>query len=260
MIPEREDATAQFDRAPEARGGRHSTPYLLALTAGVLMVIGLNSSGHTHPPSAAPFVTLKHPASGGIDSALRLAEVGGTGTGDIGVAFGAATGHRHDQLVANYHPARLLKPIKHLHQRPSGEAFYGVISEHAQRAPADLLSGVNAALMSRELTTSAQKQVPTVAQPTFMARAVQPNSPKSILITGAAGFIGSHFALLLLDRGGYRITAVDDLSRSSYDTVLRLKDLAKAAKGADFLFVQEVRAWALRRLGCGYALSLYSLD
>eukprot|EP00967_Tisochrysis_lutea_P043395 scaffold52426_cov27-Tisochrysis_lutea.AAC.1 len=51
----------------------------------------------------------------------------------------------------------------------------------------------------------------------------------NVLVTGGAGFIASHFALMLLDQGGYNVTVVDDLSRGSIETVLRLQALAKAA-------------------------------
>ncbi len=53
--------------------------------------------------------------------------------------------------------------------------------------------------------------------------------PTNVLVTGGAGFIGSHFALALLDLGRYNVTVVDDLSRSSIDTILRLQTLAAAA-------------------------------
>ena len=49
----------------------------------------------------------------------------------------------------------------------------------------------------------------------------------NVLVTGGGGFIGSHFALSLIDRKGFNITLVDDLSRGSIDTVLRLQ--ARAA-------------------------------
>ncbi len=45
------------------------------------------------------------------------------------------------------------------------------------------------------------------------------------LITGGAGFIGSHLAGLLLDRG-WRVTAIDDLSTGSLANVQHLVDLA----------------------------------
>ena len=52
---------------------------------------------------------------------------------------------------------------------------------------------------------------------------------RNVLVTGAAGFIGSHFALALMDRKGFNVTAVDDLSRGSMDTIIRLQNLAEAS-------------------------------
>ena len=50
----------------------------------------------------------------------------------------------------------------------------------------------------------------------------------NVLVTGGGGFIGSHFALSLIDRKGFNITLVDDLSRGSIETVLRLQVCAGA--------------------------------
>jgi UDP-glucose 4-epimerase len=46
---------------------------------------------------------------------------------------------------------------------------------------------------------------------------------RSALITGGAGFIGSHLAELLLD-GGWSVWALDDLSTGSYENVAHLRD------------------------------------
>jgi hypothetical protein len=46
---------------------------------------------------------------------------------------------------------------------------------------------------------------------------------RNVLVTGGAGFIASHFALALLDRTGFNVTVVDDLSRGSIETILRLQ-------------------------------------
>ena len=43
-----------------------------------------------------------------------------------------------------------------------------------------------------------------------------------ILITGGAGFIGSHLAEALLD-GGHQVYALDDLSTGSIDNIAHLK-------------------------------------
>src|SRR5690242_21395041 len=50
-----------------------------------------------------------------------------------------------------------------------------------------------------------------------------PEAPKSALITGGAGFIGSHLAELLLE-GGWSVWALDDLSTGSYENVAHLRD------------------------------------
>src|SRR5881275_390268 len=46
---------------------------------------------------------------------------------------------------------------------------------------------------------------------------------KSVLITGGAGFIGSHLSELLLE-GGWEVFALDDLSTGSLDNVQHLRD------------------------------------
>ena len=48
---------------------------------------------------------------------------------------------------------------------------------------------------------------------------------KSILVTGGAGYIGSHTVLQLL-LGGYRTVVVDNLDNSSEIAVRRVKELA----------------------------------
>jgi UDP-glucose 4-epimerase len=48
-------------------------------------------------------------------------------------------------------------------------------------------------------------------------------APKSALITGGAGFIGSHLAELLLS-DGWSVWALDDLSTGSYENVAHLRD------------------------------------
>lgn len=57
----------------------------------------------------------------------------------------------------------------------------------------------------------------------------------NVLITGGAGYIGSHMALLLLDQGRYNVTIVDNLSRSFEATVKRLKKAASKAGASDSL-------------------------
>ena len=60
---------------------------------------------------------------------------------------------------------------------------------------------------------------------------------RNVLVTGGAGFIASHFALALIDRKGFNVTVVDDLSRGSIETILRLQSLAEAA-GQPLTFVR----------------------
>ena len=45
-----------------------------------------------------------------------------------------------------------------------------------------------------------------------------------ILVTGGAGFIGSHTSLCLLEKG-YEILIVDSLVNSSYEAFLRIKKI-----------------------------------
>ena len=51
-----------------------------------------------------------------------------------------------------------------------------------------------------------------------------PIEPTSILVTGGAGYIGSHFILLLLEqKANYKITILDDLSRGNKFSVEKLQ-------------------------------------
>ena len=47
-------------------------------------------------------------------------------------------------------------------------------------------------------------------------------TPKTILVTGAAGYIGSHTCVELLD-AGYAIVAVDNLCNSSLESLARVE-------------------------------------
>ena len=62
-----------------------------------------------------------------------------------------------------------------------------------------------------------------ITHPPALVRRALDNSVTNVLVTGGAGFIASHFALMLIDHGGYDVTVVDDLSRGSIETVLRLQ-------------------------------------
>ena len=52
---------------------------------------------------------------------------------------------------------------------------------------------------------------------------------KSILITGGAGYIGSHTCILLL-KSGYKIFILDSLHNSSIEAIYRVKEIAKNEK------------------------------
>jgi hypothetical protein len=69
--------------------------------------------------------------------------------------------------------------------------------------------------------------VPSAAPP--LVRRSLTSHARNVLVTGGAGFIASHFALALIDRKGFNVTVVDDLSRGSIETILRLQALAEAA-------------------------------
>mmetsp|Transcript_28511 Transcript_28511/g.55636 ORF Transcript_28511/g.55636 Transcript_28511/m.55636 type:complete len:432 (+) Transcript_28511:23-1318(+) len=56
----------------------------------------------------------------------------------------------------------------------------------------------------------------------------KPPRMMNVVITGGAGYIGSHMALLLLDQGNYNVTILDNLSRSSISTIERLNYHAAA--------------------------------
>ncbi|MGD9561734.1 MAG: SDR family NAD(P)-dependent oxidoreductase [Pyrinomonadaceae bacterium] len=60
---------------------------------------------------------------------------------------------------------------------------------------------------------------------------------KSVLITGAAGFIGSHLATRLLDEGGWNITIVDDLN-DFYSPEVKRANLRAIGSEGDFRFVE----------------------
>ncbi len=53
---------------------------------------------------------------------------------------------------------------------------------------------------------------------------------KNILVTGGAGFIGSHTCVSLLERG-YQLTVIDSNINSSCISLERIKDILKKKKG-----------------------------
>jgi UDP-glucuronate 4-epimerase len=60
---------------------------------------------------------------------------------------------------------------------------------------------------------------------------------KNILITGGAGFIGSHLVDLLMAEGGLRITVVDDFN-DFYDPAIKRENLRTRPENPDFRLVE----------------------
>ncbi|MEP7211850.1 MAG: GDP-mannose 4,6-dehydratase [Acidobacteriota bacterium] len=74
-------------------------------------------------------------------------------------------------------------------------------------------------------------------------------SDKSILVTGGAGFIGSHLVGKLLGEGGWKVTIVDDLN-DFYSPQVKRDNLAALSTSGEFNFVEaDIRdADALRKI------------
>ena len=60
---------------------------------------------------------------------------------------------------------------------------------------------------------------------------------KNLLITGGAGFIGSHLAEYLLGEGGWKITVIDDLN-DFYSPDIKRENLRPLLENEDFEFVE----------------------
>jgi UDP-glucuronate 4-epimerase len=60
---------------------------------------------------------------------------------------------------------------------------------------------------------------------------------KNVLITGGAGFIGSHLVDRLLAEGGWRITVVDDLN-DFYDPAIKRENISAPLANPDFKLVE----------------------
>src|SRR5258708_28629676 len=74
---------------------------------------------------------------------------------------------------------------------------------------------------------------------------------KNVLITGGAGFMGSHLVDHLMNEGGWRITVVDDLN-DFYDPAIKRENISARLANPDFRLVeadirnQETLVQALR--------------
>ena len=60
---------------------------------------------------------------------------------------------------------------------------------------------------------------------------------KSILITGGAGFIGSHLVNRLLSEGGWQITVVDDFN-DFYDPAIKRAAVEPHGSNPDFKLIE----------------------
>jgi UDP-glucuronate 4-epimerase len=66
-------------------------------------------------------------------------------------------------------------------------------------------------------------------------------SMKNVLVTGGAGFIGSHLVARLLAEGGWRVTVVDDFN-DFYDPALKRRNVSAHLGRAEFaLFEADIR-------------------
>jgi UDP-glucuronate 4-epimerase len=74
-------------------------------------------------------------------------------------------------------------------------------------------------------------------------------SEKSVLVTGGAGFIGSHLVEYLLREGGWKITVIDDLN-DFYSPDIKRANLKALGESGEFNFVEgDIRdADALRKV------------
>jgi hypothetical protein len=232
MDPERAYETPASEEKTRARGASTAPPrgrassYAIVLLLGVVATLSFVAYGapiiitaglSARPCDCPPSAPLAHPLLGAAGAHAPPSAAAAAANDEREGARGAFESRKLADLPeADSHRRRVLKR-KHAVREPADAAF--------EKPPPE-------------------KPPPLPPRAAFVVRPVQPSPPTSILITGAAGFIGSHFALLLMDRGGYKITAIDDMSRASWDTVLRLQALATtAAAGTDFQFVKQVRAW-----------------
>jgi UDP-glucose 4-epimerase len=73
------------------------------------------------------------------------------------------------------------------------------------------------------------------AYPACVALAI--SAPRTVLVTGGAGYIGSHTCLELLNAGGddnnkqYKVVVVDNLDNSSEESLKRVAELTSCEPG-----------------------------
>ena len=60
---------------------------------------------------------------------------------------------------------------------------------------------------------------------------------RTVLVTGGAGYIGSHTCLELLNAGNYRVVVIDTLDNSSEESLSRVKQLTGC--GPDQLYYRN---------------------
>ena len=61
-----------------------------------------------------------------------------------------------------------------------------------------------------------------------------------ILVTGGAGFIGSHTCLALLDKG-YEVVVLESFANSYKESLIRINNLQKSKKTTIDLFTADIR-------------------
>lgn len=65
------------------------------------------------------------------------------------------------------------------------------------------------------------------------------STPEHVLVTGGAGYIGSHTVLLLLEEG-HKVTVLDNLVNSSPESLNRVADMTGKHHMLDFI---QVGGW-----------------